>query len=201
MIKKITTYIIAIVCILFVYRVFLYTGIKKNKQGIFNKYNELFLKEGNTYNVLFLGSSRAEMHFDTETFDAITGQNSYNLGNSGAWPKMSFALLKTYCAQHQLPKHVVYNVDYFWLQNENDKLLNCPSLFPYLENNNLRTNLNAIDGRYNYFYINPLQSLPYTQLSFLSASLHGWLNKPGMYDSLWHKGFYKNNINSTFIVS
>jgi hypothetical protein len=57
---------------------------KKTNKGVFNKYNELFLKQGNTYDVLFLGSSRAEMHFNPKVFDEITGLNSYNMGMSGA---------------------------------------------------------------------------------------------------------------------
>lgn len=189
MIKKITTYIIAIVCILFVYRVFLYTGIKKNKQGIFNKYNELFLKEGNTYNVLFLGSSRAEMHFEPKTFDSITNLNSFNLGISGASLRVNYTLLKTYCHQHQKPKHVILNIDYFSLKSDIDMLNDFPRYFPYLKNEYLRNELNNIDSRFNSFYYNPFHSLPFTQIEYLSTSLHGWLNISGKYDTLMYKGF------------
>lgn len=189
MIKKIIIYIIAIVCILFVYRAFLYTGIIKNKQGIFNKYNELFLKEGNIYDVLFLGSSRAEMHFNPKVFDEVTGLNSYNMGISGASPKISLALLKIYCKQHQKPKYIIFNIDYFSLQNDTDRLNNFPRYFPYLNNSHLRTELNQMDNRFNSFYINPFHSLPFTQIDYLSASLHGWLNISGKYDTLMYKGF------------
>ncbi len=192
--KKVVAYSVVFLGLLFAYRYFLYVGVKKNKAGVFNKYNELFENNNNNFNVLFLGSSRAEMHFDTQVFDDITGQNSYNLGMSGAWPKMSFTVLKTYCQQHKKPTHLIYAIDYFWLQNENDKLQNCANLFPYFNNNYLLKNLNAIDGRCYFFYANPLQSLPHTQLNFLSASLHGWFNIAGKYDTLWHKGFYKNVI-------
>ncbi len=194
MIKKIGIYTIAFICLLFVYRAFLYTGIKKNKQGIFNKYNELFLKEGNTYDVLFLGSSRAEMHFNPKVFDEITGLNSYNMGVSGASPKISLALLKTYCGQHQKPKYIIFNIDYFSLQNDTDRLNDFPRYFPYLNNAYLKNELNQMDNRFNSFYYNPLHSLPYTQVEYLSTALHGWLNISGKYDTLMYKGYQTSEL-------
>lgn len=182
-------------CLLFVYRIFLYKGIRKNKSGIYNKYNELFLKEGNTYDVLFIGSSRAEMHYDPKIFDSITGLNSYNMGISGASPKISLALLKTYCLQHQKPKYIVCNTDYFSLQNDTDRLNDFPRYFPYLKNKNLRKELQKMDNRFNSFHYNPLHSLPYTQIDYLSASLHGWLGIPGKYDTLMYKGFQTSFTN------
>lgn len=184
---------------LFAYRAFLYKGIRKNKQGVFNKYNELFLKEGNQYNVLFLGSSRAEMHFNPKIFDSITGLNSYNMGISGASPKISLSLLKTYCKQHQKPTFIVFNVDYFSLQNDTDRLNDFPRYFPYLSNTHLKNELNQLDNRFNSFYCNPLHSLPYTQIGYLSASLHGWLSITGKYDTLMYKGFQTSEIKKIFI--
>ncbi|MDF2452964.1 MAG: hypothetical protein K0S26_2468 [Bacteroidota bacterium] len=184
------------VSVLFAYRAFLYTGIRKNKLGIYNKYNELFQKKNNTYDVLFLGSSRAEMHFDPKIFDHITGLNSYNMGISGASPKISLALLKTYCSQHQKPKYLIYNLDYFSLQNDTDRLNDFPRYFPYLENKLLRNELQKMDDRFTSFYYNPLHSLPYTQIEFLSASLHGWLNIAGKYDTLMYKGFQTSALNT-----
>lgn len=194
MIKKIGIYTIAFICLLFVYRAFLYTGIKKNKAGIFNKYNELFLKEGNAYDVLFLGSSRSEMHFNPKVFDAITGLNSYNMGISGASPKISLALLKTYCKQHQKPNYIIFNIDYFSLQNDTDRLNDFPRYFPYLNNANLKNELNQMDNRFNSFYYNPLHSLPYTQVEYLSTALHGWLNISGKYDTLMYKGYQTSEL-------
>ena len=189
MIKKIITYVTACICILFVYRSFLYIGIRKNKQGIFSKYNDVFLKQGNNYDVLFLGSSRAEMHFAPRIFDSITKFNSYNLGISGASVKVNYVILKTYCHQHQKPKHIILNIDYFSLKSDVDTLNDFPRYFPFLNNDYLRAELNTVDGRFTSFYYNPFHSLPYTQIEFLSASLHGWLNISGKYDTLMYKGF------------
>lgn len=172
----------------------LYEGIRKNRSGIFNKYHDLFLKHNHAYDVLFLGSSRAEMHFNPKIFDSITGLKSYNTGISGASPKISLALLKIYCHQHHKPKFIVLNIDYFSLQNDTDRLNDFPRYFPYLNNINLRNELQQIDHRFLSFYYNPLHSLPYTQIDYLSASLHGWLNIPGKYDSLMYKGFQTSSI-------
>jgi hypothetical protein len=195
LIKKVTIYFIAFVSILYVYRLILYTGMRKNNQGVFNKYNELFLKKDNTYDVLFLGSSRAEMHFNPKNFDEITGLNSYNMGISGASLKVSYVLLKSYLNDHAKPKYLIVNVDYFSLKNDTDRLNDFPRYFPYLQNEFLRNELNKIDGRFNSFYLNPLHSLPYSQLKYLSASIHGWLNISGKYDSLMYKGFQTNLSN------
>lgn len=189
MIKKIITYFLLFICLLFVYREFLYSGIRNNKLGIFNKYNELFIQKNINYNTLFFGSSRAEMHFQPKVFDSITGLNSYNMGISGASPKISLALLKTYCHQQQKPKYILFNIDYFSLQNDTDRLTDFPNYFPYLSNTYLRNELNKMDNRFTSFYYNPLHSLPYTQVEYLSSSLHGWLSITGKYDTLMYKGF------------
>ena len=195
MIRKVVTYIFIFICLLFVYRLILYRGITKNQSGIYNKYNELFLKRGNTYDVLFLGSSRAEMHYHPKIFDSITGLKSYNMGISGASPKISLALLKTYCLQHQKPKYIICNLDYFSLHNDTDRLNDFPRYFPYLKNKNLRKELQKMDNRFNSFYYNPLHSIPYTQIEYLSASLHGWLGIVGKYDTLMYKGFQTSITN------
>lgn len=179
---------------LYAYRQFLYVGIRKNENGIYHKYNKLFLKTDKSSDVLFIGSSRAEMHFNPAVFDSVTGLNSYNFGIAGATPRISYALLKAYCEHHTLPKYLVFNVDYFYLDKTADTLNDFPRYFAYLNNKTLRLELNKIDKRFNSFYYNPLHSLPYTQFDFLSASLHGWLNISGKYDSLMYKGYQTSEL-------
>ncbi|MES2566305.1 MAG: hypothetical protein V4565_05530 [Bacteroidota bacterium] len=195
MIRKVITYSLLFTSILYIYREFLYVGVRKNKLGIFNKYNELFLEKNKNYNALFLGSSRAEMHFHPKIFDTITGLNSFNLGISGASPRISYSMLKTYCSRHQTPKYIVLNIDYFSLKSDLDMLNDFPRYFPYLSNKFLKRELYNMDNRFNSFYYNPIHSLPYTQFEFLSASLHGWLNIYGRYDTLMYKGFQTTESN------
>lgn len=143
-----------------------------------------------------MGSSRAEMHFNPKIIDSITGLNSYNIGISGATPKISLAILKTFCLQHKAPKFLIYNLDYFALKYDSNKLYSFPRYFPYLQNTVLRKELNQIDNRFTSFYYNPFHSLPYSQIDYLSASLHGWFNVPGKYDTLCYKGYQTAEINA-----
>ncbi len=189
---------IVFVSVLFAYRCFLYVGIIKNKQGLYDKYNHLFLDKNNQYDVLFAGSSRAEMHFNPQIFDSITRLKSYNMGISGATPKVSLALLKTYYKQSKIPKFLVLNIDYFALQNDSDIVADFSRFFPYLQNKNLHNELAKIDKRFTSFYYNPLHSLPYTQVGFLSTALHGYLNISGKYDTLMYKGFRILEPDTTF---
>jgi hypothetical protein len=183
--------------ILFFYRYVLYTGIRKNKSGIYDKYNTLFIKKNNTYNTLFIGSSRSEMHFNPKVFDSILKTNSFNFGISGASTKLSFSLLKTYIHQNKKPNLIIYNIDYFALDSDSAKIINFPRFFPYLSNELLRHELYNMDSRFYSFYINPIHSLPYTQFDYISSSVHGWFNIQGKYDSLMYKGF-QTSISQSF---
>lgn len=146
---------------------------------------------------MFIGSSRAEMHFNPKVFDSICHTNSFNFGISGASVKLSYLLLKTYCLQNTKPKYILLNLDYFSLDKDSEKVANFPRFFPYINNPLLRNSLNQIDYRFSSFYINPLHSIPYSQFDFISNSIHGWLKIPGKYDSLMYKG-YQTSISQNF---
>lgn len=189
MIKKSVIYALLFISALYLYRELLYTGLRKNAQGIFHKYNEMFLDTGTRYDVLFMGSSRAEMHYNPRIFDSVTGLQSFNIGISGATPKVNFVFLKAFCANHPAPRYLVYDIDFYGLKYEADTLQGFPHSFPYLGNKALRAQLMTVDPRVNSFYYNPLHSLPYTQMRYLSASVHGWLGVLGKYDSYCYKGY------------
>lgn len=197
MFKKAVTYTLIFVTMLYGYRYALHEGIRKNEKGIFNKLNEAFLNK-TTYDIVFLGSSRAEMHYSPKVFDSITHLSSFNLGISGASPNVSFSVLKAFCHNHPLPKYIVLNLDYYALKHDSDVIYNFPRFFPYLTNSYLRTELNNIDNRFNSFYYNPIHSLPYEQLSYLSTSIHGWFGIEGRYDSLCFKGYQTAETKATF---
>lgn len=185
---------------LFAVRELLYSGIRKNKSGVFEKYNTMFMKDAN-HNVLFLGSSRTEMHFNTQLFDSITGLNSYNIGVTGATPRIAYAVLKAYCSKHPMPKYLVFDLDYHFLKYGVDTIRNFPRYFPYLSNSVLLNGFNAIDSRFIMFKNNPVYALPFSNMRLLAASLHGWLGIEGREDTLYHKGFskivFRDTIKST----
>lgn len=148
----------------------------------------MFLKQ-NAYDVVFLGSSRAETHFNPRIFDSITGTFSYNLGVTGATPRIAFAVLKAYCHTSKMPKHIVFDVDFHFLKYGIDTIRHFPRYFPFLSNPALLSEFNSIDARFNSFRYNPIHSLPFSNIRMLAASLHGWFGKVGKYDTTYYKGY------------
>lgn len=163
-------------------------GIIKNKQGLFEKYTTMFLK-ANNYNVLFLGSSRTETHFNTRIFDSLTGLNSFNLGVTGASPRIAFGILKAYTSKSAMPEFLIYDLDFHFLKYGIDTIRHFPRYFPFLENKELFNQFNQMDSRFTQFKYNAVYSLPFSNMRLLAASLHGWLNITGKYDTTYYKGF------------
>lgn len=186
--KRIVTYIVLFVVLLYAVREIIYIGIRKNKAGLYDKYQTVFLRHNN-YNVLFMGSSRAEMHFNTAIFDSITGMNSFNIGVTGATPRIAFQVLKSYCDRSKVPQYLIFDLDYHFLKFGVDTVRYFPRYFAYLENQTLLNGFNSIDSRFKSFRYNPLHSLPYSNIRLLAASLHGWLDMPSADDDSYFKGF------------
>jgi hypothetical protein len=175
-----------------------YKGLLKQTAGYYDKYNTAFLKK-NDFNVLFLGSSRAEMHYDTKLFDSLTGLNSFNLSLAGANPQIAFAALKTYLQKSTAPKYLIYEVDYHYLKYKSDQIKEFNNYFPYLSEPELRAQFSKVDARIDHFYYNPYYSFPFTGLKNLSTSLHGWLNIPNQIDSLYYKGYFKESLRPSLV--
>ncbi|MGZ3899070.1 MAG: hypothetical protein ACXVNM_03075 [Bacteroidia bacterium] len=190
MIKKAILYFVCITSALYGLRALHYHGLLKQKQGYYAKYRASFF-EKNNFNILFLGSSRAEMHYDTRVFDSITGANSFNLGVKGATPHVAYAVLKAYLQNSAVPKELFYEVDYHFFKNPVKEILEFNNYFPFLKNKVLLAEFSKIDKRMPYFYYNPYLSFPYTGLKNLSTSIHGWLNRPTLTDSHYYKGHLK----------
>ena len=112
--KKPITYLIqVIVAILLVVlaREVVYIGIRNNKIGEYDKLNTIFLKENN-FDLLFIGSSRTESHYNPGIFDSITGLSSYNIGLEAASSRMIKGELLAYLEHSEAPKYVVINIDF-----------------------------------------------------------------------------------------
>jgi len=167
-----------------------YHGLLRQTQGYYAKYKTAFC-EKNNFDVLFLGSSRLEMHYNTKLFDSLTGSNSFNLGLAGATPQVAFGALKAYLLNSKAPGHLIYEIDYHFLKNKSTEVKEFNNYFPFLSNPELRFQFNRIDKRMNHFYLNPYFSFPYTGFKNLSTGLHGWFNIPNKTDSLYYKGYLK----------
>lgn len=190
MIKKAALYFLAITLCLYGFRYLHYRGLLKQEAGYYAKYKTCFF-ESNRYDLLFLGSSRAEMHYNTRIFDSITGLNSFNLSLAGATPQTAFAALKAYLLHSAVPKHLIYEVDYHTLKNKSMGIMEFNNYFPFLSNPVLRQEFTRLDERTQQFYYNPYFSFPYTGFKNLSTSFHGWFGLPNKTDNLYYKGFFK----------
>ncbi|MBA2612423.1 MAG: hypothetical protein H0U95_10655 [Bacteroidetes bacterium] len=193
MIKKIIIYFLITTTLLYGLRYLHYKGLLKQKEGYYDKYNTAFFKKNN-FNVLFLGSSRAEMHYDTRVFDSLTGANSFNLSLAGANPQIAFAALKTYLQNSKAPHYLIYEIDYHYLKYKNTEIKEFNNYFPYLSNKELRSQFSKVDARMNHFYYDAYYSFPFTGFKNISTSLHGWLNIPNQIDSLYYKGYFKESL-------
>lgn len=158
--------------------------------GYYDKYKTSFLKKNN-FNVIFLGSSRVEMHYNTRLFDSLTKQNSFNLSLAGATPQVAFAVLKAYLLNSKAPEYLIYEIDYHFLKYNSQEVKEFNNYFPFLSNKTLLNEFTKIDKRMPNFYYNAYYSWPYTGLKNISTSLHGWLNIPNKTDSLYYKGYLK----------
>ncbi len=178
-----------ITALLFLLRSWHYDNLLMQQEGYYAKMRTAFL-DSNRYDVLFLGSSRVEMHYDTRLFDSLTGANSFNLGMAGATPQLAWAVLKGYLEKSEKPRMLFYELDYHALKDSRE-IKDFNNYFPVLRNATLRHQLSRIDGRMTHFYYNPYYSWPFTGIQNLSTGLHNRLHRPNRTDSLYHKGFVK----------
>jgi hypothetical protein len=162
----------------------------KQQKGYYAKYKTAFF-EKNNFNVVFLGSSRVEMHYNTHLFDSLTKQNSFNLSLAGATPQVAFAVLKAYLQNSKPPNYLFYEIDYHFLKFRSTEVKEFNNFFPFLNNKTLLNEFTKIDARMPNFYFNPYYSWPYTGFKNMSTSLHGWLNIANKTDSLYYKGYLK----------
>lgn len=190
MIKKGIIYFVVITALLYGSRELHYWGLLKQTSGYCAKYRTAFF-EKNDFDVLFLGSSRVEMHYSTKIFDSICHKNSFNLSLAGATPQVAFAALKAYAVNSKMPQQLFYEIDYHFVKYKSTEVKEFNNYFPYLSNDVLRSEFNKIDSRMDHFYYNPYFSFPYTGFKNLSTSMHGWLNIPNKTDSLYYKGHIK----------
>lgn len=190
MIKRIIICFLITTALLYGLRYLHYKGLLKQEQGFYDKYKTCFFKK-NDFNVIFLGSSRVEMHYNTRLFDSITGKNSFNLSLAGATPQVAFAALKAYLQNSKAPQYLIYEIDYHFLKYKSTEVKEFNNYFPFLSNNTLLNEFTKIDKRMPNFYYNAYYSWPYTGFKNMSTSIHGWLNMPNKTDSLYYKGYLK----------
>lgn len=187
--KKITLYFFLLSGAMFGLRFFIHNGIRHNKAGLFNKFNTVFL-QNDYHEVIFVGSSRAECHFDPSVFDSITGLKSYNIGVSGSNNSFTYGILKAYLSNNRKPpKMAIMNIDYHFAHESSDTIYEFPRFFPYLSNEVLYSELVKRDKRFFAFKYVPYYSLPFLGEKYLNVALRGYTGNLSDYDKSCYKGF------------
>ena len=195
MIKRAIIYFIIITAVLYGLRSYHWNNLLSQQNGYYAKYRTAFL-ERNDFDVLFLGSSRCAMHYNTMLFDSITGCNTFNLSLSGATPRVSLAALKAYLVNSKAPKYILFETDLHNIHMDGD-IMEFNNYFPFLQNNILREEFNKIDKRITHFYYNAYYSWPYTGYKNISTGLRARFNITSTNDEHITKGFITESKRSS----
>lgn len=165
-----------------------YRGLLMNKAGFYAKYKTAFLKH-NQFNFLVLGSSRAEMHYNTRFIDSLWHVNAFNLGMTGASPEMTFRTLRAYSKKSKAPKQIIYEFDINNINDYKKEINDFNNYFPFLYADNFFDEFVKVEPRYRWFKWLPYYSLPYCGLKNFSTSIHGLTHKPNKNDENYYKGY------------
>jgi hypothetical protein len=186
--KRTLPYIVLTIVLLYAVRACEYAGLRRVQGGEFAKLRTVF-EEKNNFDLVIIGSSRAECQFYNPIIDSATGLRSYNLGMTGAVMPLIASTLEAYLVNSAPPKYVVLNLDLHSLGDNTDTVYKFPRYFAFLGNEKLYEGLVARDQRFLFFRWLPFYSMPYFSNRYLSNSVRGWLNKPTQYDGDYEQGF------------
>jgi hypothetical protein len=107
-------------------------GQRKFYQHETQRFNVLL---GNaSYDVLYIGSSRAHVHYNPKITDSITGLSSYNFGVEGGNLLETNLWLQAYLAAHPKPKLILLDIPLFAFDIDQRPFFNHTIYFPYLNN-------------------------------------------------------------------
>jgi hypothetical protein len=184
------------------YRVFIDYGIKQNKVGVFHKLNEVFT--GNTaYDLVILGSSRAESHISPVLLDSGLGVNAFNLGIPGSYMHQQMVFLNSYLVHHPQPKTILLSIDIHGYKKETDYDLisDYNRYFPYLNQPVFYKEMKVISPRYFYYKHVAAYSLAFDKKDEnLNYALRGYFNY-NKHTLSYYKGFafspYEKNGSDT----
>ncbi len=195
--KRALFYSAIAIALLYVVRELEYVGLRKNEGGEFAKLRVVF-EEKNNFDLVILGSSRAECQFYTPIIDSATGLKSYNLGMTGAVMPLIAATFEAYLENSAAPRYVILNLDLHSLSDNTDTVYRFPRYFAFLDNEKLYEGLQSRDSRFFWFKYIPLYSMPYYNNRYISNSIRGWINKPSKYNVDYELGFAPS-ITDTFL--
>lgn len=118
-----------------------------------NKIDYVYNSKARNYDVIFMGSSRANNHFVTQVFTE-KGINSYNYGMSGASLQENFLLLKLMIERHYKIKNIILQVD-LNINGDGYSEGTMALFMPYLQQSNAIKKYYENIPEFNYLYYIP----------------------------------------------
>lgn len=185
--KKYFLYIFITIVATYVIRELLYVGIRKNKIGEYDKLNTIFLKSSDFENI-FIGSSRAESHFNPAIIKKETGITAYNMGMEGEFMPMIKGILQCYLEKNKAPERIFLNIDVHSYTGE-IVVNRFPRFFAYLSKKRLFKALQETDNRFWAFKYIPFYSMPYFNTNYLNAALRGYTGIESEFDKTFINGY------------
>lgn len=143
---------IAITFIVLVFLDFGYTYVYIHS-GCRNKINYVYYSKAQNFDVIFMGSSRANNHFVTQLF-TDKGINAYNFGMSGAGLKDTELLLKLMIERHYKIETIILEVD-LNINIDGFSEGTLASFMPYLHQSEVVRHCYENIPRYKYLYYIP----------------------------------------------
>lgn len=183
--------LVALVISHFIY-LFLENGIKKFSAYSYPRLIEIV--EGKTnYDVLFLGTSRTQVHINPRITDSILQLNTYNAGKAGASSLEVRMLIEAYLTNHKAPKYLVYNIDHLSILNA-DKVPNSALYLFFLDNEAIS---HGLESTYERVYL--MKYIPFTRIMNLddyyrNLGIQGNIGQREIQKGpIYYKGFASND--------
>ena len=184
-------FILALVLSHLVY-LFLENGIKKF--SVFSYSRLVDIIEGNTnYDMLFVGTSRTQVHINPRITDSILQLNTFNAGKAGASSLEVRMLLEAYLTKHQAPKYLIYNIDQLSVLHA-DKVPNSALYLFFLDNDAVLRGLESTYDR-----VSLMKYIPFTRIMNLDDYYRniGFQGNIGQTEirkgPIYYKGFASND--------
>jgi len=106
-------------------------GLQKSRHFYFSEWNDLYAGRIQA-DMLFMGSSRAWVHFSPQIFDSAYHLNSYNLGLDGTTVDMQLERFHIYLRHNRKPRYIIQEVGLHTAILRQKELPQYAQLLPYL---------------------------------------------------------------------
>lgn len=172
-------------------------GLRRSRNFDYAEWNDLFAGRIQA-DLLFMGASRAWVHFSPQITDSALGVNSYNLGMDATLLDLEYERLKIYLRYNKMPKYIVQEVSFNTVLLSSKDLPHYQQFLPYLRDSAIwriyRSKYSGVSLSDRYF---PLYKYN-NQLPLIKEGIQSYLGKGSA--PVKYKGYQGNpeQWNNTF---